>query len=72
MPRVDTECEGPAATHCNACKCREAYFATIEKNLKKAVKTLREIENCHLADPRLREGAILQSTRACLKEIGCE
>lgn len=41
MPRVDTECEGPGATHYHACKCREEYFATIEKRLKKAVETLK-------------------------------
>ena len=36
MPGVDKECEGNGATHHFACKCREEYFAGIEKALKVA------------------------------------
>ena len=38
MPGIDRECEGEAATHHLACKCREEYFARMLVALHDAIR----------------------------------
>lgn len=37
MPQVDKQCQGNGATHHHACKCREEFFARMEKALEAVI-----------------------------------
>ncbi len=60
---IDKQCGCYGGTHHHACKCREEYFARLEKKLEKAKETFWEIKRAsetaslhwHLSAKALRE-----------------